>query len=299
MTRIIFCNDYLSPNQVDIDFTDEYNAAVKQGFSIELLSFEALEKGDIVKACQKIKTAGSIEKACYRGWMLTPDLYELLYNHLINKNIQLINTPEEYLNCHYFPYYYPIIKDLTAESIWVAVNNEVNFDEVFAALNIFENKAVILKDYVKSEKHYWHTACYIPNASDKENVKKISNTFLSLRGNALNKGLVYREFLPLAHLVNHSQSDMPLSLEYRLFYFKNELLYAAEYWEEGEYQIEKPNFVPFNALAKAVKSNFFTMDIAQKENGDWIVMELGDGQVSGLPARVNINDFYQKLKEKI
>lgn len=92
---------------------------------------------------------------------------------------------------------------------------------------------------------------------------------------------------------------MPLSLEYRLFYFKNELLYAAEYWEEGEYQIEKPDFMPFNVLAKAVESNFFTMDIAKKENGDWIVMELGDGQVSGLPARVNINDFYQKLKERI
>jgi hypothetical protein len=25
------------------------------------------------------------------------------------------------------------------------------------------------------------------------------------------------------------------------------------------------------------------MDIAKKENGDWIILELGDGQVSGLP----------------
>ena len=30
-------------------------------------------------------------------------------------------------------------------------------------------------------------------------------------------------------------------------------------------------------------SNFLTMDVAQKKDGNWIIMELGDGQVSGLP----------------
>lgn len=31
-----------------------------------------------------------------------------------------------------------------------------------------------------------------------------------------------------------------------------------------------------------MQSNFFTVDIAKKANGEWIIMELEDGQVSGL-----------------
>ncbi|MEK3873410.1 MULTISPECIES: ATP-grasp domain-containing protein [unclassified Paenibacillus] len=39
----------------------------------------------------------------------------------------------------------------------------------------------------------------------------------------------------------------------------------------------------FLEIAKQIRSNFFTMDIAKTEAGGWIVIEVGDGQVSGLP----------------
>jgi hypothetical protein len=38
------------------------------------------------------------------------------------------------------------------------------------------------------------------------------------------------------------------------------------------------------------------MDIAQKEDGDWIIVELGDGQVSGLHEGVDLQELYSKLK---
>ena len=50
-------------------------------------------------------------------------------------------------------------------------------------------------------------------------------------------------------------------------------------------------------VAKTIESNFFTMDIAKKENGEWIIMELGDGQVSGLPDNADTDIFYCNLKE--
>ena len=37
--------------------------------------------------------------------------------------------------------------------------------------------------------------------------------------------------------------------------------------------------------------------IAKKENGEWIIMELGDGQVSGLPDNADTDIFYYNLKE--
>ncbi len=37
------------------------------------------------------------------------------------------------------------------------------------------------------------------------------------------------------------------------------------------------------------------MDIAQKKTSEWIIMELGDGQVAGLPDNANKKEFYKNL----
>ncbi|WP_046746158.1 hypothetical protein [Kordia zhangzhouensis] len=38
---------------------------------------------------------------------------------------------------------------------------------------------------------------------------------------------------------------------------------------------------------------------AKKKNGDWIIMELGDGQVAGLPDNADRSDFYKTLKDNM
>jgi|GEM_PF-5234006 len=35
----------------------------------------------------------------------------------------------------------------------------------------------------------------------------------------------------------------------------------------------------FQAIARHAQSRFFTMDVAQRLDGDWMIVELGDGQV--------------------
>jgi len=54
-----------------------------------------------------------MEKAIYRGWMLKPGIYESLYNTLLEKNLQLINSPVEYKNCHYLSESYQFIENFT------------------------------------------------------------------------------------------------------------------------------------------------------------------------------------------
>ena len=67
------------------------------------------------------------------------------------------------------------------------------------------------------------------------------------------------------------------------------------YWDEGSYGETKPEIEEFIKLAKKIDSNFFTMDIAKKKNGKWIIMELGDGQVAGLPDNADTFEFYYNL----
>jgi hypothetical protein len=41
------------------------------------------------------------------------------------------------------------------------------------------------------------------------------------------------------------------------------------------------------------------MDIARTVDGRWIIIELGDGQVAGLPDNCDIEDFYARLAERM
>ena len=88
---------------------------------------------------------------------------------------------------------------------------------------------------------------------------------------------------------------MPLTKEFRLFFLNGRLLQSYNYWDEGDYGDTMPDLTGFQEVGKKVPSNFFTMDIAKKKDGTWIVMELGDGQVSGLPDNADKNNFYRSL----
>ena len=50
-------------------------------------------------------------------------------------------------------------------------------------------------------------------------------------------------------------------------------------------------------IAKKVRSNFVTIDIARKDDGELMIMEFGDGQVSGL-QQIEAKDFYQSFERE-
>jgi ATP-grasp domain, R2K clade family 3 len=40
------------------------------------------------------------------------------------------------------------------------------------------------------------------------------------------------------------------------------------------------------------------MDLARRGDGEWMIVELGDGQVSGLPREADADRFYSALNER-
>lgn len=299
--NILFCdNPFENKPSVDTDYEDEYVAAKQNGFTTQLFSYESLTKdNDAEFATRRIKHSDTLQKIIYRGWMLKPNQYAFLHNALLTKNYKLINSPTEYQNCHYLPDSYRFINGHTPKTIWLKVENqEVNYDEVFNAIEKLGNSPLIVKDFVKSQKHYWDTACFIPSATDKDKVKSVISKFVELQNTDLNEGLVIREFVELNDLTTHSKSGMPLKQEYRLFFLNGHLLGCYDYWEEGEYSVsEHPSLDTFKDIAKNIESHFFSMDIAKTKNGEWIIIELGDGQVAGLPDKVDRLEFYNLARQ--
>lgn len=293
MATVVFCNDYLAPRTVDPDFITEYEAARDAGFDTVLVPYEDLSKG--LGPSLRIEQAIIPGTAIYRGWMLTLRHYEQLYAALAEQDLRLVNSPTEYAHTHHFPHCYPFIAENTPFSISTRIDDPPDFDVIHALLVPFGPKPIMVKDFVKSEKHHWKEACFIPNAADRAQVEQVTRRFLELRGEHLNEGLVYREFIPLAHLSDHPKSGMPTAVEFRLFFVNGALMSASPYWEDGEYTDALPPTVDFERIARKVQSRFFSMDIAKREDGRWTIMELGDGQVSGLPLALDPKVFYERL----
>lgn len=294
--RIIYCDSVFDNKVIDPDYEEEMKSAVKAGFEFSLISFEELTKGKTNKALRFVKESEELVLGIYRGWMLRIEEYEKLYNGLLDKNVRLINNPQEYKHCHYLPESYEKIKSDTPKSNWTT-----DLDIGIILENTFEfgDCPIIVKDFVKSEKHNWEDACFIPKASDSDKVKSVVDKFIELRGDSLNQGLVFRQFEELEFLTEHSKSGMPLTKEFRIFFGKKSIVSIFDYWDEGDYGDTKPELNKFVEIAKNIESNFFTMDIAKKKNGDWIIMELGDGQVAGLPDNADKDEFFKQLRNNV
>jgi hypothetical protein len=295
---ILFCESPYEANKVDEDFEDQFLAAKQSGFSTLIFNFEDLTSTDRFSiATRRIKASEKLRKVIYRGWMLTSKQYSLLYNDLLSKNYQLINTVEEYRNCHYLPDSLRFIENRTPETVFERLDDENSINKLIEKTKVFGQKPVILKDYVKSEKHDWDTACFVKKASDVYSLRQTVNNLIKLRGKYLNEGIVVREFVELNSLTIHSKSGMPLTEEYRLFFCNKELIGIFDYWEEGEYKLAKPDTSEFQEIARQIESNFFSMDIARQKDGQLVIIELGDGQVAGLPDSTDKVNFYKQLKE--
>lgn len=235
------------------------------------------------------------ETAIYRGWMMSVSQYQRFHAGLCDRKLRLINSPEQYRHCHHLPESYLVIAGQTPHTVWLRAEDGISLESVRKALSAFGERAVIVKDYVKSQKHYWNEACYIPNAADSERAWKVVSRFLELQDESSVGGLAFREHVELASIGHHERSGMPLGREFRSFWLDGKVVAVFPNWGKRDESGEYPAVEKFAEIASRVQSRFFAMDIAQLADGRWIIMELGDGQVSGLPDDCDVDSFYSRL----
>lgn len=294
--RLLFCADPLAPQRPDELYQAEAFACQEVGWAYDLLDFDSLvSTQDAEAATRRVRPAPQPELALYRGWMMPPEAYARLYEALRAKNLHLINSPEAYTHCHHLPASYPVIQAVTPRTVWLPVEEGLSMEQVMACLAPFSEQPLILKDYVKSYKHDWWGACYIPAANQRAEVERVVSRFLELQGDDLQGGLVFREYVPFQSIGSHPRSGMPLTREYRAFVLDGVVRCTAPYWEEMEDEEPGPPATLFTDIAQRVQSRFFTMDVAQRKDGTWLIVELGDGQVAGLPDALAPANFYAAL----
>lgn len=298
IAAVVFCSDPLNSRRPDPAYQPEVDAVDNLGRPHHLIDYEALvNDGDPARAVRRVAAQPDATPALYRGWMLTPDQYTQLFAALAALGIHLLNDPAAYRHCHYLPEWYAALAANTPRSVWTKVEGDMSMPRIMELLRPFGDAAMIVKDFVKSRKHEWNEACYIPSASDAAAVERVVRRFVELQGDDLSEGLVFREFVEFEPLTVHSRSGMPLTNEWRLFFLDSRPVSALHYWDEGDYGDAMPPADQFGAAAALVRSRFFTMDVARRRDGEWLIVELGDGQVAGLPERADVPAFYRALFE--
>ena len=283
--NFIFCNHPLYPRKVDMDYEIEYQEA-RENHKCALFSYEDMEEGKLSLYGEDISGL-----TIYRGWMMKPEMYRKFYYMLEEKGIILINSPEEYERYHTLPGWYNEFAEMTVKSIW---EEKGDVGEILEKSKALEG-SYIVKDYVKSRKHEWYDACFISDIKDKENALKVIGNFVERQGDGLVGGIVLREFEKLKQIGHHEKSRMPISEEYRVFVYAGEILVMDNYWnKDSEMSLSEEELDWVLEIVKKIRSNFVTMDLARKEDGTLIILELGDGQVSGL-QEIDEKQFYREF----
>jgi hypothetical protein len=221
---------------------------------------------------------------------LTDEMYEYFYNYIYDKyNIRLLVSPEEYNNTHYYPNSYNLLKDtnLFARSMCYE-KSEIKIENIIEEIKKWNCDKIMMKDFVKSIKNN--------NKYQNINISEFDETyiddFIEERGRKFNKGIVIKEFVKLKKYNNRGDIN---TNEWRLLYVNAKLVsmnnnsYLNDNCKKPENKfLEKIN-------TKVIKSKYFTIDVAEKENGEWFILEIGDGGVSGIATSQTIVDYYSIL----
>jgi hypothetical protein len=121
------------------------------------------------------KVPAAAGEVFYRGWILDLDAYSRMSDALAARGRSLVTDLAGYRHCLHLPEWYQAIggAERTPRSIWLP-GSEFDLDAVAAAAHAaFGAGPVIVKDYVKSRKHEWFDACFIPAADDEVRISRI------------------------------------------------------------------------------------------------------------------------------
>lgn len=275
---LLFPSSYFDISKVDEALRSEFYGAVDSDqFDICLFNYDQWVEEESLLIYNQPKTP---VKSLYRGWMMKPDQYEKFYRALEEKGIILVTKPDQYKKLHSFPNVYPEIMNDTARMLIYPEGTRIDIEEVKEVFPKF-----MVKDYVKSVK-WTNFPKYFDETVNQESFDKWMEIFYQFRDSLFTGGICIKEFLPLKHYCGKNN-------EYRVFVADGNILSIMPNSGQGNLCPKPPT--DFVNRFLHLGSPFYTVDIAELEDGTWKIIETGDGGVSGLSDNQNEAEFYRKL----
>ena len=263
----------------DKELKKEYEVAKASNlFDVHIFNYNDWKENEVIDLVDVYNESNNI--TIYRGYMMKESEYSNFYYSLMKSNVYLITNPFEYKTLHIFKNIYKMIESDTAKTLFYSFDDKISIDEIKTYFDRF-----LIKDYVKSLKYKSFPKCFESRISQNE-LDYYVNQFKEMRGNLLTGGICIKEFLDL------KMYDGKIN-EYRVFYMNKEIISISKNSGQGDYTNVPPKYL----LEKYsnLPSPYYTVDFAELENGAFKIIEVGDGQVSGLSDNQNYESYYRAL----
>jgi hypothetical protein len=241
-------------NGVDEDYQAEVDAMLKYSKNINIVLFDDIDFSLINH---------NKGMAIFRGWMFNEVDYTKFYNLCEDSGVSLITTPNDYMNFHHLPNWYSLIKNLTPETVILDGVNKLE-----ETINSLSWNNYFIKDYVKSLNTDGGAI-----ANSLEDIKSMITKMELYRGE-IEGGLCIRKV-----------EDFDIDTEIRFFVVNGTIL---------EFGDTIPDVVFECSEILRERSHFFTIDAIKTKSGDYRIVEVGDGQVSGLKD-LNLDVFCEEF----
>ena len=227
---------------------------------------------------------------CVGRYSVLP-FYTETYADLVVQGYELANSPQQHRFCADINVWSSVLGDFTPATYPASYG----WDRL-------PEGSYVLKGVTNSRKHKWNTHMFAPTKAD------VPAVFARLLDDSLiaPQGIVAREYIPLRKL-GDSINGLAFTHEYRLFYWRGQFIAGGFYWSSFE---DAENFreVPAGArelgdrIARKIArprpeapwARFYVLDVAETAAGEWILIEVNDGQMSGL-SEIDPVEFYRAL----
>ncbi|MFJ9953500.1 ATP-grasp domain-containing protein [Kitasatospora sp. NPDC091207] len=326
---LLFPADPLNPHRPDPHFAWEARVLRDLGGEQYLVDHDALLAGQAEEAVRRVpRDCGPL---WYRGWMIPSTGYADFARALAGRGAHLLTSAAGYASAHELPGWYGVFEGATPPSVWIPARTAARPgpEELAAAVErLGGHGPAIVKDYVKSRKHEWHEACYVPELADLAAVARVVARFVELQGEYLAGGVVLRRYEEFARFDGFERAGGSASAEGRDRSGQDEArnggtstsrstgneralearaLEARVWWLDGEPvlvgphpdmpgQPAEPDLTGVRPLVRALGCRFVTTDLASRADGSgWRVVEVGDGQVSDLPRGIDASGLLTSL----
>mgnify|MGYP001942853059 CR=1 FL=1 len=214
---------------------------------------------------------GTIQAIARMG--AAPD-YAQRYNDLLQFNVELIHTPEQYERSSKLPVWYPILEGLTPRSVW--------FDTFPTpeAIEAHFDYPIFIKGERQTNKHSRHQSI-IESPQHLREVLQIWHNEPILRW----QRVVCRHFERLRQVAPDLGGGLPVSFEFRSFWWHGRCVGIGPYWTSPRYSLNDAERRDALNLGRQAAGRldlpFVVIDLAQTIDGRWIVIECNDAQDSG------------------
>lgn len=198
------------------------------------------------------------------------------------RNCTLINTCKQHEYVANFIWYYNVVK--YTPKTW--------FDDDYYKSEY--DGPVVVKGKTNSKKMQWNKSMFAQNKKQAVNIAAdlVCDSMIG------EQQIIYRKYEELESN-EKGLYDLPFANEWRFFCLGSTIITSGYYWTLAQNIPLRPDkecceFA--NKMAEIISKeiSFFTIDVAKTKEGKWILIEVNDGQMSGLQCCLATR-LYSKL----